>query len=111
VLGSDLRAQTVLAPGERGSTSMVTERPTAPTLPEPNLAALRGTRPGGWCYVLDGEPVTDPRLAYFAHLPASWIESIEIVPNDVTNTLDRRVNAPGVLCRRFIVVWTRRRAP
>lgn len=109
VLASDLRALTMLAPGGRGPTSMIpgATMPAA-TLPEPNLAALGGRKSGGWCYFLDGEPVTDQQLDYFTHMPASWIESIEIVPNDVTNTLNRRIDAPGVLCRRFIVVWSRR---
>jgi hypothetical protein len=108
LLATDVRALTMLAPSGRGPTSMVPEATTTPALPEPNLAAMRGTKSGGWCYFLDGEPVNDQQLDYYAHLPASWIESIEIVPNDVTNTLNRRISTPGVLCRRFIVVWTRR---
>lgn len=108
VLADDVRTQTMLAPGSRGPTSII----PAGTSGKPSAGSegfpFGGQKSGGWCYFMDGEPVLAEMREYFFALPASSIESIEIVPNDVTNTLNHRITDPTVLCKRFIVVWPKR---
>lgn len=91
--------------GASGPTSINSAGTQAPSPASQALAELSGGSPKGWCYVLNGGDPGAHVPMPISEIPSAWIESIEVLPNDKTNTLLRRTSPS---CTHFVVIWLRR---
>lgn len=120
ILEKDLHRLIPLGAGTRGVTSMGAAGKTDATASDrgpatqalSQLAAaqssvMRAAQLGPICYFVNGE--FDLDVTFTLNMPAEWIESIEMVRQDVTGTLRQRMppDTKTTNCKLFVVVWTR----